>query len=81
MNRVEGYSCDRRYIPALASLWRTSASRYGSTCCQIPRGMETISKRETDSLKPDINVKQKTDISAFALNNIFKFILPDLRHL
>jgi len=37
--------------------------------------MESASRRETGSLKPDIDVEQKTDIYAFALNDILKFIL------
>jgi len=37
--------------------------------------MESVSRRETGSLKPDIDVEQKTDIYAFALNDILKFIL------
>ncbi len=37
--------------------------------------MESVSRRETGSLKPDIDVEQKTDIYGFALNDILKFIL------
>jgi hypothetical protein len=37
--------------------------------------MESVSRRETGPLKPDIDVEQKTDIYAFALNDILKFIL------
>jgi len=37
--------------------------------------MESVSRREIGWLKPDIDVEQKTDIYAFALNDILKFIL------
>jgi hypothetical protein len=42
---------------------------------EIHLWMESVSRRETGSLKPDIDVEQKTDIYAFALNDILKFIL------
>ncbi len=37
--------------------------------------MESVSRRETGSLKPDIDVEHKTDIYAFALNDLLEFIL------
>jgi len=37
--------------------------------------MDSVSRRETGTLKPDIDIEQKTDIYAFALNGILKFIL------
>ena len=54
--------------------WRALARHYGNTCQKFTCEWR-VSQGETGSLKPDIDVEQKTDIYAFALNDILKFIL------